>query len=52
VEEHGAMSGRQVVWRAQIKLQDKGGKTEDQRATYVIDTTPRLVIVRDRFASR
>jgi hypothetical protein len=52
MEDQGSLSGRQVVWRAQIKLQDKSGKTEDRKATYVIDTTPRLVIVRDRFASR
>ncbi len=52
MEEQGALSGRQVVWRAQIKFQDSSGKTEERRATYVIDTTPRLVIVRDRFASR
>jgi hypothetical protein len=50
LEDQGAMKGRQVVWRAQIKLQDKSGKTEDRRATYVIDTTPQMVIVRDRFA--
>jgi hypothetical protein len=52
MEDQGALSGRQVVWRAQIELQGKSGKTEKQWATYVIDTTPRLVIVRDRFASR
>ncbi len=52
MEDQGSLSGRQVVWRAQIKLQDKSGTTEDRKATYVIDTTPRLVIVRDRFASR
>jgi hypothetical protein len=50
MEEAGAMYGRQVVWRVQIKLQGKGGKPEDRRAKYVVDTTPRLVIVRDRFA--
>ena len=50
MEDQGAMKGRQVVWRAQIKLQDKSGRTEDRRATYVIDTTPQMVIVRDRFA--
>jgi hypothetical protein len=52
MEDKGSLSGRQVVWKAQIKLQDKSGTTEDRKATYVIDTTPRLVIVRDRFASR
>jgi hypothetical protein len=52
MDDQGALSGRQVVWHAQIKLQDNSGKTEDRRATYVIDTTPRIVIVRDKFASR
>ncbi len=52
MEDQGSLSGRQVVWRVQIKVQDKSGTTEDRKATYVIDTTPRLVIVRDRFASR
>jgi len=51
MEEAGAMHGRQVTWWVRIKLQDKSGKTEDRKAKYVIDTTPRLVIVRDRFAS-
>jgi hypothetical protein len=50
MDEAGALHGRQVVWRVQIKLQDKSGKTEDRKAKYIIDTTPRLVIVRDRFA--
>jgi hypothetical protein len=50
MEEAGTISGRQVVWHVQIKLQDKSGKPEDRKAKYVIDTTPRLVIVRDRFA--
>jgi hypothetical protein len=50
MEEAGIMHGRQVVWWVQIKLKDKKGKTEDRRAKYVIDTTPQLVIVRDRFA--
>jgi hypothetical protein len=50
MDEAGTLSGRQVVWRVQIKVQDKNGKTEDRRAKYVVDTTPRLVIVRDRFA--
>jgi len=43
--------GRQVRCRVQIKLQDKGGKTVEQRAVYIIDTTPRIVIVRDTFAT-
>lgn len=50
MEEAGRMYGRQVVWWVQINLKDKNGKTEDRRAKYVIDTTPQLVIVRDRFA--
>lgn len=50
MEEAGSMYGRQVVWWVQIKLKDQNGKTEDRRAKYVIDTTPRFVIVRDRFA--
>jgi hypothetical protein len=49
--EDSAMAGRQVRCHVRIKLQDKDGKTVDQRATYVIDTTPRIVIVRDSFAS-
>ena len=49
MEEEGTLHGRQVVWRVQIKLQDKSGKAEDHKAKYVIDTTPRIVIVRDRF---
>lgn len=52
MEDRGSLSGRQVVWHVQIKLQDPSGKTEDRRATYVVDTTPRIVIVRDRFATR
>ncbi len=51
MEDKGSLSGRQVVWKVQIQLHDKDGKNEDRKATYVIDTTPRLVIVRDRFAS-
>jgi hypothetical protein len=51
MDNAGALQGRQVVWRVEITLQDKSGKTTVQRAKYVIDTTPRLVIVRDRFAS-
>ena len=51
MEETSTMFGRQVRWRAQIKLQDKNGKTEERTATYIIDTTPRIVIVRDSFAS-
>jgi hypothetical protein len=50
MEEGGTMYGRQVVWWVQISLQNKTGETEDRTAKYVIDTTPRLVIARDRFA--
>ncbi|MFL5342378.1 MAG: hypothetical protein ACJ8F7_19695 [Gemmataceae bacterium] len=49
--EERAMSGRQVKRKVTITLQDKDGKTEDRKATYIIDTTPRIVIVRDTFAS-
>jgi hypothetical protein len=52
MEEKGSLSGRQVVWKVQIELEDKDGKKQALEATYVIDTTPRLVIVRDLFASR
>lgn len=45
------LSGRQVRCRVQIKLQEKSGKTVERRATYIIDTTPRIVIVRDTFAT-
>ncbi len=48
----GSISGRQVVWKARIQLENKEGKREDVNAVYVIDTTPRIVIVRDLFASR
>ena|SRR5579871_864100 len=50
MEPNGVMHGRQVVWWAMIKTKDKKGKIEERRAKYVVDTTPRLVIVRDRFA--
>ncbi len=50
LEEAGSMYGRQVVWWVHLQLKDKSGKTESRRAKYVIDTTPQLVIVRDRFA--
>jgi hypothetical protein len=47
--EESSLSGRQIRTRVQIKLQDKDGRKLDQRATYIIDTTPRIVIVRDVF---
>jgi hypothetical protein len=51
MEEKGSMLGRQVRWQVQLKLKDKDGRTVDRRATYIIDTTPRIVIVRDLFGS-
>lgn len=50
MDEAGQLDGRQIRWVAQIKLQDKNGKVTDRKATYIIDTTPRIVIVRDSFA--
>ena len=47
----GSLDGRQVRWVVQIKLQDKAGKVSERKATYIIDTIPRIVIVRDTFAS-
>jgi hypothetical protein len=44
------MDGRQVRWVAQIKLRDKSGKEATKKATYTVDTIPRVVIVRDPFA--
>lgn len=49
--EKGSLSGRQVRCRVRIKLQDKDGKTVERSAVYIIDTIPRIVIVRDSFAS-
>ena len=49
--EESSLAGRQVRCRVQIKLGNKTGTALEQRATYIIDTTPRLVIVRDTFAS-
>jgi hypothetical protein len=48
--EKGALSGRQVRCKVHIKLQGKDGKTTERDAFYIIDTTPRIVIVRDSFA--
>jgi hypothetical protein len=47
----GSLSGRQVRWRVRITLQDKDNKPVEREATYIIDTTPRIVIVRDTFAT-
>lgn len=49
--EKGSLSGRQVRCRVRIRVQDKDGKTVDREVVYIIDTTPRIVIVRDSFAS-
>ncbi len=49
--EESSLSGRQVRCRVRIKLQDKSDKTTERSAVYIIDTTPRIVIVRDSFAS-
>ncbi|WP_171473110.1 hypothetical protein [Frigoriglobus tundricola] len=51
MNDAGKLDGRQVRWVVQIKLQDKNGKVTDRKATYIIDTVPRVVIVRDSFAS-
>jgi hypothetical protein len=51
MEEAGRVAGRQVRWVVWITLQDANGKKAPERkATYVIDTVPRIVIVRDSFA--
>jgi hypothetical protein len=49
--EKSSLSGRQVRCRVRIKLQDKDDKPVDRNAVYIIDTNPRIVIVRDSFAS-
>jgi len=49
--EKPALSGRQVRCRVHITLQEAGDKSVDRDAVYIIDTTPRIVIVRDSFAS-
>jgi hypothetical protein len=51
MDEAGVMDGRQVRWQVRIKLKDKSGKVSEKKATYIIDTVPRIVIVRDTFAS-
>jgi hypothetical protein len=48
--EKGSLSGRQVRCRARLTLRDKD-RTVERDAVYIIDTTPRIVIVRDSFAS-
>jgi hypothetical protein len=49
--EEGSLSGRQIRCRVRITLQDKANRKEERNAVYIIDTTPRIVIVRDLFAS-
>lgn len=49
--EKPALNGRQVQCRVHITLQESDGKPVDRDAVYIIDTTPRIVIVRDTFAS-
>ncbi len=51
MDEQGSMVGRQVRWKVQVKLQDRDGRVVDRKIAYIIDTTPRLVIVRDIFPS-
>jgi hypothetical protein len=51
MDDTGRLDGRQMRWVVQIKLQDKNGKVMEKKATYIIDTIPRIVIVRDSFAS-
>ncbi len=50
MNDAGQLDGRQMRWVVQIKLQDKNGKVSERKANYVIDTIPRIVIVRDLFA--
>jgi hypothetical protein len=50
LNDAGSLDGRQMRWVAQLKLQDKAGKVSERKATYIIDTIPRIVIVRDTFA--
>jgi hypothetical protein len=51
MDEAGRLDGRQVRWVVRIKLQDRSGKVTERKANYIIDTVPRIVIVRDSFAS-
>jgi hypothetical protein len=50
MQSTGTMFGRQVRWEVQIKVKDRSGKTTERKANYIIDTIPRLVIVRDIFS--
>ncbi len=47
----GGLLGRQVRYRVRIKIQDKDEKAVERDAVYIVDTIPRIVIVRDSFAS-
>jgi hypothetical protein len=49
--EESSLSGRQVRCRVRLKLQEKNDRPTERNAVYIIDTTPRIVIVRDLFAS-
>jgi hypothetical protein len=51
MDDTGRLDGRQMRWVVQIKLQNKNGQVNERKATYIIDTIPRIVIVRDSFAS-
>lgn len=51
MEDSGTLSGRQMKWVVRLKLKDPSGKVNDRKATYIIDTIPQIVIVRDSFAS-
>ena len=42
-----AMYGRQVRCKVQMTIEDKAGQKRQRDVNYIIDTTPRLVIVRD-----
>ena len=48
--EESSLSGRQIRAQVRIKLKDKDGEMREQKAVYIIDTTPRIVIVRDMFS--
>jgi hypothetical protein len=52
MDDAGHLDGRQMLWEVQMKLQDKAGKVSNQKITYIIDTNPRIVIVRNPFATR
>src|SRR5688572_6347558 len=43
--EEPAMYGRQVRCKVHLTLEDKSGQKRQREVNYIIDTTPRLVIV-------